>query len=363
MIAKEEAKKIILSRCFVGKSGRFTKKANEYEWWVSNDMEELYDMIMSCGMADLRQNIFHFLNDLSDIPVCANDDCTHHSTWRPSRNSYSAYCTSSCASKSTLTKTLRKNRSMERYGTDNPAKSIEVKDKTRNTILNRYGVVSTAMIPEVKEKIRKTNLLKYGVDHPMKTDCIKNKVKDTNMLKHGVDNCKKRHYSCKTKEVIDDESWLKKIAINKNYTRIARGLGVSKYAIQSRMQKLGVKSICVGSSIEDSVNSILDKANVLKICSIRDIIPPYELDIYLPEHNIAIECNGSYWHAELQGKDKNYHINKTRLCDEQGIQLIHIWEHDWNRTPELIKQRLFTKLGKNETVYARKTIAVTLPSN
>lgn len=53
-----------------------------------------------------------------------------------------------------------------------------------------------------------------------------------------------------------------------------------------------------------------------------------ELDIYIPELRLAIECNGTYWHSEIYLK-KNYHYNKSKRCEEQNILLINIWEHLW----------------------------------
>ena len=82
-----------------------------------------------------------------------------------------------------------------------------------------------------------------------------------------------------------------------------------------------------------------------------------ELDIYVPCKKIAIEFNGLYWHSEVQGKDKDYHHNKWLACKDKGIQLIQVWEDEWNRNPEQIKRMLAHKLGvSNERkVFARKT--------
>jgi hypothetical protein len=87
-----------------------------------------------------------------------------------------------------------------------------------------------------------------------------------------------------------------------------------------------------------------------------------ELDLYIPDKNIAIEYNGLYWHTEEQGKDKNYHYNKWVACKEKGIQLIQIWEDDWKRNPELVKNMLAHKLGvaPKEKVYARKTLSTVI---
>jgi len=89
----------------------------------------------------------------------------------------------------------------------------------------------------------------------------------------------------------------------------------------------------------------------------RSIINPYELDIYIPDHNLAIEFNGLYWHTENQGKDKRYHYNKWKQCKDKGIQLITIWEDEWRDKKDIVKSILAHKLGVSHSpkVYARKT--------
>jgi len=87
----------------------------------------------------------------------------------------------------------------------------------------------------------------------------------------------------------------------------------------------------------------------------KKIISPYELDIYLPELKIAFEFNGLYWHSEIN-KESNYHLNKTKLCEKQGIQLIHIWEDDWLYKQEIVKSMILNKLNKTPNkIFGRKT--------
>lgn len=53
-----------------------------------------------------------------------------------------------------------------------------------------------------------------------------------------------------------------------------------------------------------------------------------ELDILIPEKNIAFEFDGTWWHrAEKVGQ--NYHLNKTNLCYDKNVGLIHISSEDW----------------------------------
>ena len=69
----------------------------------------------------------------------------------------------------------------------------------------------------------------------------------------------------------------------------------------------------------------------------RSIIKPKELDIYLPDLKLAIECDGIYWHSyEFQGI-RSAQLNKSLACREKGIRLIHIYEfEDINKQLELI---------------------------
>jgi len=74
----------------------------------------------------------------------------------------------------------------------------------------------------------------------------------------------------------------------------------------------------------------------------------------LPELNIGIEYNGLYWHSE-QNKEKEYHYNKWKLCNDKGIQLITIWEDDWNYKKDIVKSIIKNKLKLNNIkIYARK---------
>lgn len=85
------------------------------------------------------------------------------------------------------------------------------------------------------------------------------------------------------------------------------------------------------------------------------ILNGQELDVFVPKLNIAIEYNGVYWHSDLQGKDKNYHLNKTRLCQQKGIRLIHIFENEFINKEKIVKARLKNILNSNKyKIAARK---------
>lgn len=96
----------------------------------------------------------------------------------------------------------------------------------------------------------------------------------------------------------------------------------------------------------------------------RKTIFPLELDIYIPDKNVAIEFNGLYWHSSKQ-KDKYYHRDKWKACEDKGIQLIQIWEDEWRDKREIVETMIVHKLGVSNSskVYARMCEAkLVLPS-
>ena len=118
-----------------------------------------------------------------------------------------------------------------------------------------------------------------------------------------------------------------------------------------------------GNQISDAEKEII--CFIEKECGLkcnnhdRTIISPYELDIYIPEKKIAIEYDGLIWHSEKFGKDKNYHLMKTELCEKQGIRLIHIFEDEWIEHEEIVKSKLKHILGCDmdlPKIFARKCI-------
>lgn len=119
-------------------------------------------------------------------------------------------------------------------------------------------------------------------------------------------------------------------------------------------------TICndIGTSYNSSLKEkdfIMNNYNGDVLTNIRNVISPYEIDIYLPDLKLAFEFNGLYWHSELY-KDTNYHYLKSKMCEEIGIQLIHIWEDDWVFKNEIIKSMILNKLNMSDKVYARKCI-------
>lgn len=108
---------------------------------------------------------------------------------------------------------------------------------------------------------------------------------------------------------------------------------------------IGACPHCKGSGLEQRIRkTIMDEMNL----KYEDIVVEsklkyedngrmsnIELDMFVPEYNIAFEMNGSYWHSDEIIMDHyhisaaEYHQRKLAACRQHGIRLFFIWEDDW----------------------------------
>ena len=98
----------------------------------------------------------------------------------------------------------------------------------------------------------------------------------------------------------------------------------------------------------------------------RKLIYPYELDIFIPSKNIAIEYNGLLWHSMKYKNDKNCHLNKLNLCNEKGVKLIQIFEDEYVNKKEIVHNKLKHILGITDDttkIMARKCEIVEINKN
>jgi hypothetical protein len=114
-------------------------------------------------------------------------------------------------------------------------------------------------------------------------------------------------------------------------------------------------SVFYRSNEEKEIEEFIKTLNIPYLACDKKILNGIELDFYFPDHNIAIEYNGLYWHSEKNGKSKKYHLEKTEKCLEKNIQLIHIFSDQWRDKKEIIKNRLTNLFGLNvNKIPARK---------
>ena len=181
-------------------------------------------------------------------------------------------------------KSAQKKTSQKLYGTDHPALNEEVRAKQKQTMLTRYGVEHNMQSEELREKHKQSMLETYGVAYAFE-------------------------------------------------------LGKPK---KPRTQTEGKDKIPV--DYERLVMSQLDASSITYKRNDRTILDGLELDFYLPEFDLGIECNPNQTHnSNLYATDsrrvmfgrikgKTDHFDKYQKAKDAGITLIQWWEQDLEPT-------------------------------
>jgi very-short-patch-repair endonuclease len=237
----------------------------------------------------------------------------------------------------------------------------EIKRKREKTMYSRYGVNNPMKCSKIHDKQKKTMIINHGVEYSTQCEKLRNKGQETCIKNNGFKNILQSNISTEVLEILNNKECLGTLIKSNSILQTSEYLGVSRTTIREYLKKHELWKPSNGSTFEQNVSDFISK-HVNCNFKNKNIIHPYEIDIFIPDKKIAIECNGSYWHSELQGRNKNYHLNKTKMCNEIGIDLIHIWEHDWDKNQSLIKNRLLSKVGHNNKIFARKTKIGSIPA-
>jgi hypothetical protein len=115
---------------------------------------------------------------------------------------------------------------------------------------------------------------------------------------------------------------------------------------------------CSKSGAQIQVQTFLESLGLLVDTNKRKLVNGFELDLLIPDKNLAIEYNGLYWHSdEMVGR--GYHKDKMVACNEAGIRLVTIFEDEWLYRRPAVEGYLLAILGvSRDRVFARKTTLV-----
>jgi predicted transcriptional regulator len=247
---------------------------------------------------------------------------------------------------------------LEKYGVEHPLQHPELHRKFTDTMIERYGCAHALQYNAFADQFKQSMISTYGVSSMLELPEVQQKIKATMMDRYGVEFANQKHYSEVVISLLNDPDWLynQHNTLHKTLTRIAEDLGIAQSTVGVYFKKYNIEVLTHNTSQgeRDMVEYIKSIYSGTVITSDRSTITPLELDILLPDLNIAIEYNGVFWHSELSGKDKKYHINKTNLCATKGIRLIHIMDIEWSQNQNVVKSRLSSLLGVSQTIYARK---------
>jgi hypothetical protein len=73
--------------------------------------------------------------------------------------------------------------------------------------------------------------------------------------------------------------------------------------------------------------------------------------LFLPEKNLVLHCVT----LNIAVNNATFFQNLSNEFTQKSLKLIHIWEDVWQSKQEIVKSRIFSLLGKSETIPARLT--------
>ena len=228
----------------------------------------------------------------------------------------------------------RKKTCLEKYGVEHPLQNSEVMEKINATNLEKYGVKSVLSHGETREKIAKEKLKKYEIHElPLKLTKILTEVNT---------------------ELIDEKIWLGHLH-HYNWKHLTCG---REFTSDLNDGKFPECPHCKPrSKPQAKIKAILDKLGVFYRENDRTQIKPYEIDFWIPDHNLGIEVNGVYWHHD--DTTSLPLLKKTELVEETGAQLLHFWDFEINEKLSIIESILKSKLNLlDRKIYARKCTLV-----
>lgn len=252
---------------------------------------------------------------------------------------------------------------MTKYGVKTTAVLPDVIQKRIETNIERYGVENPAVTDAVRKKMRETCLERYGYEYAAMSPEVKQKAKETSIQRYNRENKMQAHLSEESIKILSSRETLREFMITNNIhtvreLTIALGRG-SMPKVGDYLHKYDSWDL-INPKESYQEFEIISFVRGLGVSCYKDksVLKPYEVDCYCPEYKIGIEFNGTFWHSNLH-KEKDYHIKKSKLAEQKGIRLIHIYESEWEdpRTRPILESMLKIAFGKVENrIYARNCV-------
>lgn len=345
--------------------------------------KELYENIIrysnSISSKDFKfsERLYLFINQLKNIPYCKI--CGKETKYLDYTRGYQDTCSRKCSHKDIERVDNMKRTCMDRYGNVTATGTDSYKEKTKKTCKHKYGTEHhLSKGSSVRKKIENTNKIKYGGISPFSNNELQDKWKNNFIEKYGTNN-PMRVNDIKNKSIKTRQEFLYDTIIMKfknslpQFTKdvyLSRGFGYD-VIYQWKCSKCentfdsyyanGVEPSCpkcypkYRSKAESEIKEFIIGMGYDVKSNVRDLLKNMEIDITIPSMKIAIEFNGNFYHSELAGKDKNYHLSKTEGLEKIGWSLIHIFEDEWLNKKPIIKAKIKSKLKKQKyKIYARK---------
>lgn len=346
---KEDINKDFIKRIFYTSKGKINPNFTRESYLKKQGLYDIFrNYYTDCDEKIwIIETIYRILNDIHSRPICKM--CGKPVKF--GRTGYSNFCSPKC--RNSNPDVLAKNRA----GVSKSLKKAyaergdEIKLKRSKTLGLDSSCGSPFVLSINQTKAKNTMIERYGVDNSYKMDKCKNKAKILQRLQ-SIEYQKVLGWDIEWVDILNS----KEIIVH-NCCDIHKDVRMTYSFFNNRTSGLHKRN-CVlcpicnkeGHSnltgIEIIIKKYLEELNVNYVLHDRKTIKPKEIDIYLPDYHIGIECNGIHWHSKEYNDNKpgrkvqNFeraHVDKRLDCELNGIRLIYFWEDRFLTNLDAIK--------------------------
>lgn len=123
---------------------------------------------------------------------------------------------------------------------------------------------------------------------------------------------------------------------------------------------------CNITNMQRNLIEFIEEFGYHALANDRTAISPLEIDIFVPDLMLGIECHGLYWHSYASAEsttNKQRHQNKAIACTALDIKLFQFFDYEWKRRPAIIMSMLQHAIGRSDNVNARELKVVKLTNS
>ena len=272
------------------------------------------------------------------------------------------YCSTLCANTNKEFISKRTITNMKKFNASTPLANNLIRQQIQQTNIKKYGHKASWNNPQIRRKIIENTDFQKRNKHSEQTCLAKYGVRKKQFLTIWNTIKQWKDYIIPLFQLAeyDGKSKIYKWKCTKCGNQFKANIHTTWHLYQTlgkiyryipRCQICFPKSKTLGiSNIEKQFIDFCKEFYPNLLQNNRELIHPYELDILIPELCLAIEFNGTWYHSLQSGKDLNYHLSKTQMCQKQNYRLIHIWQDQWRNNKEEIKQKLINIFTNNEII-------------
>jgi len=228
--------------------------------------------------------------------------------------------------------------------------------KSSQAVGDALGVTKQCVLKYMKG--HGIEIKKFNFHEPTGVDIIVEDVHYSNSLSPVTTTSGHKYVKSPRNKQLACKEWL--LAIYKrtmNAGVIADELSVNRQTVLNALHHHDIPIVRSGNT---SLNETLLMSRLSDLNPIQSYrLDSIELDIFLPEYNVAIELHGYRRHSELAGgKGRNYHQNKYDVCQKNGIFLYQFWDEEAGAQTDTIVSMVRARCGKSTKVNARSCTVV-----